>query len=63
MRCGTSRSARTKVRIWKAYDRATGRLTGWECGDRDERIFRRLFERLARRKMRLFCSNSHVVQA
>jgi insertion element IS1 protein InsB len=63
MRCGTSRSARTKVWIWKAYDRATGRLTDWECGDLDERIFRRLFERLARRKMPLFCSNSHVVQA
>jgi hypothetical protein len=29
-----------------------------ECGDRDERIFRRLFERLARWKMPLFCSDS-----
>jgi IS1 family transposase len=49
--------------IRKAYDRTTGRLVDWECGDRDERTFRRLFERLPRRKMRLFCSNSHVVQA
>jgi insertion element IS1 protein InsB len=28
------------------------------CGDRDERTFRRLFERLARWKVRLFCSDS-----
>jgi insertion element IS1 protein InsB len=45
--------------IWKAYDRATGRLIDWECGD--ERTFRRLFERLARWKVRLFCSDSYVV--
>ena len=49
--------------IWKAYDRTTGRLVDWECGDPDERTFRRLFERLPRWKMRLFCSDSHVVQA
>ena len=30
-----------KVWIWKAYDRATGRLVDWECGARDERTFRR----------------------
>jgi insertion element IS1 protein InsB len=40
-------------------DRATGRLIDWECGD--ERTFRRLFERLARWKVRLFCSDSYVV--
>ena len=50
-----------KVWIWKAYDRATGRLVDWECGDRDERTFRRLFERLSRWKVRLFCSDSYVV--
>jgi insertion element IS1 protein InsB len=50
-----------KVWIWKAYDRATGRLIDWECGARDERTFRRLFERLARWKVRLFCSDSYVV--
>ena len=42
-------------------DRATGRLVDWECGDRDERTFRRLFERLSRWKVRLFCSDSYVV--
>ena len=40
---------------------ATGRLIDWECGARDERTFRRLFERLARWKVRLFCSDSYVV--
>ena len=25
-----------KVWIWKAFDRATGRLVDWECGDRDD---------------------------
>src|SRR5688500_1449699 len=50
-----------KVWIWKAYDRATGRLVDWECGDRDERTFRRLFQRLARWKVRLFCTDNDVV--
>jgi transposase-like protein len=50
-----------KVWIWKAYDRATGRLVDWECGDRDERTFRRLFERLSRWKVRLFCTDSYVI--
>jgi len=49
-----------KVWIWKAFDRATGRLVDWECGARDERTFRRLFERLARWKVRLFCSDNYV---
>jgi IS1 family transposase/transposase-like protein len=50
-----------KVWIWKACDRATGRLIDWEGGDRDERTFRRLFERLARWKVRLFCSDRYGV--
>ena len=33
------------------------------CSDCDERVFRRLFERLTRWKVRLFCSDSYVVQA
>jgi IS1 family transposase len=62
MRCGLCCSARTtRVWIWKAYDRATGRLVDWECGDRDERTFRRLFDHLARWKVRLFCSDRYVV--
>jgi insertion element IS1 protein InsB len=34
--------------FWKAYDRMTKRLINWECGNRDEPTFRRLFERLTR---------------
>jgi hypothetical protein len=48
-----------KVWIWKAYDRATGRLVDWECSG--ECTFRRLFERLERWKVRLFCSGSYGV--
>jgi insertion element IS1 protein InsB len=50
----------TKVWFWKAYDRMTKRLINWECGNRDEPTFRRLFERLTRWKVRLFCSDSYV---
>jgi IS1 family transposase len=39
----------------------TERLIDWECGVRDERTFRRLFERFARWKVRLFCSDSYGV--
>src|SRR3954466_15899699 len=59
MRCGTSCSART-TRSGSGR-LTTGRLVDWECGDRDERTFRRLFERLSRWKVRLFCSDSYVV--
>src|SRR3954469_10725522 len=59
MRCGTSCSART-TRSGSGR-LTTARLVDWECGDRDERTFRRLFERLARWKVRLFCSDSYVV--
>src|SRR3954464_6324372 len=59
MRCGTSCSART-TRSGSGR-LTTGRLVDWECGDRDERTFRRLFERLARWKVRLFCSDSYGV--
>ncbi|KJB92920.1 hypothetical protein N826_19070, partial [Skermanella aerolata KACC 11604] len=37
-----------------------GRLVDWECGARDERTFRRLFERFARWKVCLFCSDNYV---
>jgi insertion element IS1 protein InsB len=50
-----------KVWIWKAYDRTTGRLVDWECGGRDEQTLRRLFDRLARWKVRLFCTDSYGV--
>ena len=43
--------------IWKAYDRHRGRLIDWECGARDEATFRRLFERIARWRPRLICTD------
>jgi insertion element IS1 protein InsB len=59
MKCGTSCSARTP---WSGSGRPTvARLIDWECSARDERTFRRLFERLSRWKVRLFCSDSYVV--
>src|SRR3954466_14383837 len=61
MRCGTSCSART-TRSGSGR-LTTGRLVDWECGNRDERTFRRLFDRLARWKVRLFCSDSYAVYA
>jgi transposase-like protein len=30
-------------KVWKAYDPCYRQLIDWECGDRDERTFRRLF--------------------
>ena len=41
--------------------RLTGRLVDWECGSRNKRASRRLFDRLARWKVRLFCSDSYDV--
>ncbi|UEM24170.1 hypothetical protein JL100_000865 [Skermanella mucosa] len=40
-----------KVWIWKAYDHVTGWLVDRECSGRDERTFRRLFDRFARWKV------------
>ncbi len=46
-----------KVWIWKALERATGRLIDWECGDRDEATLARLLARLERWGARLFCTD------
>jgi insertion element IS1 protein InsB len=59
MRCGTSCSART-TRSGSGRPK-TGQLVDRECGDRAERTFRRLFERLTHWKVRLFCSDRYVV--
>src|SRR3954462_3075903 len=50
-----------RVWIWKAYDRANDRLIDWECGNRDEATFRRLFTRLERWQPRLYCTDDYVV--
>lgn len=50
-----------KLWIWKAYERDGGRLIDWECGNRDEATFRRLYERLQRWSARLFCTDQFAV--
>ena len=49
-----------KLWIWKAYDRARGRLIDWECGERDEATFRRLLARLRRWRPRLVCTDHYA---
>src|SRR4051812_44102602 len=47
--------------IWKAWDRATGRLVDWECGGRDAATAQRLIERLKRWWTRLYCADDYAV--
>lgn len=46
-----------KLWIWKAFERGTGRLIDWECGDRDQATLDRLLKRLERWGVRLFCTD------
>src|SRR5829696_4410860 len=46
-----------KLWIWKALERATGRLIDWECGDRDQVALERLLGRLEPWGVRLFCTD------
>jgi insertion element IS1 protein InsB len=46
-----------KLWIWKALERATGRLIDWECGDRDRVTLDRLLSRLEPWGVRLFCTD------
>jgi insertion element IS1 protein InsB len=46
-----------KLWIWKALERATGRLLDWECGDRDRATLERLLGRLEPWGVRLFCTD------
>ena len=43
--------------VWKARDRATGRLLDWELGGRDRATLERLLERLKRWGVRLYCAD------
>ena len=47
----------SKLWIWKALERDTGRLIDWECGDRDAVTLDRLLARLERWGVRLFCTD------
>src|SRR3954453_5361154 len=48
---------RNKLWVWKARDRATGRLLDWELGGRDKATCERLLERLERWGVRLYCAD------
>ena len=45
------------VRVWKARDRATGRIIDWQLGGRDRATLERLLERLKRWGVRLYCTD------
>src|SRR3982750_2055044 len=47
--------------VWKAWDRASGRLVDWECGGRDKVTCERLIARLKRWRTRLYCADDYVV--
>src|SRR3954471_13427224 len=46
-----------KLWVWKARDRATGRLIDWELGGRDAATLERMLERLKRWGVRLYCAD------
>jgi insertion element IS1 protein InsB len=52
-----------KLWIWKAWDRASGRLVDWECGGRDAATLERLLARLKRRSPRLYCTDDWAAYA
>jgi insertion element IS1 protein InsB len=52
-----------KLWVWKARDRATGRLIDWEPGGRDRATLERLLERLARWGVRLYCADGWAAYA
>src|SRR4051812_48238844 len=46
-----------KLWVWKARDRATGRIIDWQLGGRDRATLERLLERLKRWGVRLYCTD------
>ena len=54
---------RNKLWVWKARDRATGRIIDWELGGRDKTTLERLLERLKRWGVRLYCTDDWAAYA
>ena len=52
-----SKKKANKLWVWKARDRASGRVVDWECGGRDAATLSRLLERVERWKPRLYCTD------
>jgi IS1 family transposase/transposase-like protein len=49
--------------VWKARDRASGRVVDGECGGRDAATLGRLLARVERRKPRLYCADDRAACA
>src|SRR4051795_834097 len=58
-----SKKKADKLWVWKARDRATGRLLDWELGGRDKATCERLLERLERWGVRLYCADDWAAYA
>src|ERR687884_783104 len=52
-----------KLWVWKARDRASGRVVDWECGRRDAATLSRLLERVERWGVRLYCTDDWAAYA
>src|SRR4051795_12921592 len=52
-----SKKKTDKLWVWKARDRATGRVVDWECGRRDAATLSRLLGRVERWNPRLYCTD------
>src|SRR3954454_9037691 len=52
-----SKKKANKLWVWKARDRATGRIIDWQLGGRDRATLERLLERLKRWGVRLYCTD------
>src|SRR3954452_13788166 len=58
-----SKKKSAKLWVWKARDRATGRLLDWELGGRDAATLERMLERLKRWRVRLYCADDWAAYA
>src|SRR3954449_9180180 len=58
-----SKKKSNKLWVWKARDRATGRLLDWELGGRDKATCERLLERVERWNPRLYCADDWAAYA
>ncbi len=56
-----SQKNRQKFWIWKALDSDTGQLLDWECGSRDQVTFKKLYQRLTRWQVALYCTDEYAV--
>src|SRR3954447_19385100 len=58
-----SKKKANKLWVWKARDRASGRVVDWKCGGRDAATLSRLLERVERWNPRLYCTDDWAAYA